>query len=129
MWDLQNKEITAVLLLPTVKRYEYLLHKVVDQEQIWSLWDDGWVLFADDRGRPLIPVWPHPTYAALCATEDWADCEPRPVNLPELMSTWLPGVTRDGRAIAIFPTGNDAGGVIEPQVFLNDLRVELGKYE
>jgi hypothetical protein len=58
MVSLTSKEFEAVIKLPANIRYEYLIKKVADSEEVWGLYDDGWAMSSDDKGRLLIPFWP-----------------------------------------------------------------------
>ena len=78
VWIPKEEEIVAVLQLDGPARYEYWIKKVADQQEIWSLWQQGgWALAGDDAGRILAPVWPHAKYASLCATGLWKGYVPK----------------------------------------------------
>ena len=128
-WTPTEKEIQAVVALPGPKRYEYWIKKVADQQQVWSLWQDGWALSGDAAGHELVPVWPHPKYAALCATEQWANHVPKVIDLEAWLEHWIPGIEKDARLIAIFPVPTDKGTPVEPRRLESDLREELSQYE
>ena len=124
------QEIESVLLLEAPRRYEHWIKKVADQEEVWSLWQDGgWAMAADDAGREAVPVWHHPTYAELCANGVWDGYQPRMIALDDWLARWIPGMERDKRVVAVFPTPNDKGVVVEPKRLGTDLREELTNYE
>lgn len=52
---MNNKEFEAVIKIPGPKRYEYFIKKVVDYEELWGLYDDGWAITEDDQGNKMIP--------------------------------------------------------------------------
>src|SRR5215510_1212388 len=107
-WVPNEKEIKAVLSLDAPKRYDYWIKKVADQDEVWSLLQDGgWALAGSDDGRQLVPVWPHLKYAALCANGAWAGYEPKAISLETWLNRWIPGMERDNRRVAVFPTPND----------------------
>lgn len=129
-WTPNEKEIQAVVSLAAAKRYEYWIKKVADDEQVWSLGQkDGWALVGDDAGRELVPVWPHSKYAALCAKGIWDGYEPKVITLDDWLDRWVPGMERDGRLVAVFPTPDGNGAVVDPRRLEQDLRDELAKYE
>jgi hypothetical protein len=39
---MDKKEFEALLNQPTNIRYEYFIKKVVDFEEVWGLYNDGW---------------------------------------------------------------------------------------
>lgn len=73
---MNQKEFNAVLELPANIRYEYFIKKIVDQEVLWGLYDDGWALSTDDVGNHLFPFWPRKEFAEYCAIGDWSNGYP-----------------------------------------------------
>src|SRR5262245_30441175 len=116
-WTPSDKEIEAVSALAGPKRYDYWIKKVADQKEIWSLWEDrGWALTGDSTRREMVPVWPHARYAALCATGAWSGYQPRVIPSDVWLERWIPGMERDNRLIAVFPTARDKSApVVEPR--------------
>jgi len=124
-----DKELSAVTPLTDPDRYSYLIKEVAGAESLWSLGDaSGWVLMSDDQGRELVPIWPHERYAEACATGIWADAVPRRIELLKWMEDWLPGLVRDGRQVAAFPTPENKGVVVSSSRMRNDLEEELLNY-
>lgn len=128
MWMPTPAEIENVSKLGGPDRYRYLVKKVADTEAVWSLWRDGWALAADDILRTLVPVWPHSTYAARCATGPWSGYETRDIPLRDFIDRWLPGMVRDGRLVAAFPTPEGKGLEVDPLRMRDDLAEELEQY-
>lgn len=130
MWQLKDKEIDAVVKLGGPERFAYLVKKAADQESLWSLWhENGWALASDSKGQEAVPVWPHERYAALCASEGWLGYEPKQIPLDAWLDRWIPGMTKDGRLVAVFPTIYDKGVFVMPAQIDHDLRSELENYE
>ena len=129
-WEMRDKEFEAVLNTPGPKRYLYTVKKVADFEEVWSLWsDNAWVLAADDAQHELVPIWPHPRFAAACATGVWSQSEPRMIELSTWLEKWIPGIGRDSRLIAVFPTASDKGVVVSSDRLKSDLEDEVSQYE
>jgi hypothetical protein len=129
VWVLREPEKAAISSQDGVARYKYFIKKVADENQLWSLWKDGWVLAEDDKGRLVVPVWPHAQFAEMCASGDWIDHEARPIEMDAWLDRWLPGILSDNRLIAVFPTANDKGVVVGSEQLAADLRGELQNYE
>jgi hypothetical protein len=128
--QLNTKEIEAVVRLDPQKRYSYCIKQAADNNALWSLASgDGWVLAHDDDGRELVPVWPHEQFAALCANGIWAGSAPKPVDIDVWLDRWTPGMEKDHRAVAVFPTPQDRGIPVKPDRLAEDLREELSRYE
>ncbi len=129
-WNLTNEEIDAVLSLNGPSRYEYCLKRVADQRRLWSLRHrSGWALAADDAGNLLVPVWPHERFATLCASDEWSGYEAISIGFNEWRDRWMPGMEKDGRFVAVFPTPSAKGIEIDPKRFEADLLSELANYE
>jgi hypothetical protein len=129
-WIINDKEFESVSALPLQKRYDYFIERVADSAVVWSLGgDNGWVLMGDDKGREVVPVWPHERYAAACVSGEWKDSEPRPISLEDWMNGWLPGIAKDQRLAVIFRTPMSNGAVVTPEQLKTDLVAELRNYE
>jgi hypothetical protein len=129
-YNMNDKEFSAVLELPASQRYEHFVKRVADMETIWSLSTaDGWVLMGDSEEREIIPVWPHERYAAVCASGQWANSQPRSIPMGEWLASWLSGIERDGRLIAVFPIPSGKGMVMTAERLKADLEEELRNYE
>ena len=128
-WNMHDKEYDSVLSLPGERRYAYFIKRLAGEELLWSLAGEaGWVLAGDNEGREVVPVWPHARFAAACATGEWADTEPRSIELTNWLEKWIPGMLRDRRFVAVFPTPSDKGVVITPTRLREDLAEELSLY-
>lgn len=124
-----DQEFAAVSALPPAERYAHFVKRAVDTEEVWTLrGQEGWVL-AGDPARELIPVWPHPRYAAACASGEWEGAEPTRIALDDWLAAWLPGIERDERAVAVFPVPDGPGALAEPARLRGDLLRELEQYE
>jgi hypothetical protein len=108
--ELTVQEFDAVRALPSARRYEHFIKRVVDCGSIWGLKDaNGWVTAADDENRTVFPVWPHEKYAASCAVGEWAGAAPSSISLSDWREKWVPGLRRDGNYTAVFPVASRAG--------------------
>ena len=108
-------------------RYEYFIKKVTDFEEVWGLYDIGWVTTTDSYGRTLIPFWPKKEFAEGCALQEWQSCVAISIELDEFINEWLPGMRVDGILPSIF-WNNDDSAVVEVNVILSDLEEELENY-
>ena len=125
-----SSEVASVSSLSASQRYGYLLEKIADWEEVWSIANEsGWALFADDRGIEACPIWPAEAFAEACCVGEWADHVPRPIKLSIWLEKWLPGLTADQRNIAVFPLPTDKGMIVEPSRFEEDLNEVIDQYE
>ncbi|MFD1130772.1 DUF2750 domain-containing protein [Paenibacillus sp. PDC88] len=124
---MNHKEFEAVIKLPANIRYEYFIKKVVDFEEVWGLYEEGWAMTSDDDGSMMIPFWPKREFAEYCAFEEWSNYKAQSISLDEFINEWLPGIEEDQYKPSIFWNRNDSA-VLTVNVLLNDLDQELEKY-
>ncbi|MGM0557054.1 MAG: DUF2750 domain-containing protein [Myxococcota bacterium] len=128
-WELNAEELRAVLARDAEQRYRYFLTRVVEEQAVYGLFDDGWALLRDERGRELFPVWPHPRYAQRFAKNEWQGCRAREIDLKGLFDRWLPSIQKQDRRIAVFPistrTHNDLGVSVRAKRLEYDLSEAL----
>src|SRR5690349_12168233 len=129
IWNVNGKEFESVTHLDPKRRYEYFIKKVADWQEIWSLWKEGWVLMEDKEGKEVVPVWPHPIYAEATAVGEWLGYAPKKINLEDWFTKWTPGMEKDHRSVAVFPTMEGETTTVSPLRLRDDLQEELAKYE
>jgi hypothetical protein len=130
IWNLTDQELQSVMRLPAAERYSYFIKKAADEEIVWSLrQQDGWALLESPEGQELVPVWPHKMYAEACAVDQFHGYEATPIELDTWLQRWIPGMMRDARQIAVFPTPGGTGPNVAPERIKKDLEAELKNYE
>lgn len=128
-YRLSEKEAAAVSVLSPERRVEHLVKRVADWEEIWSLKSaTGWAMAGTESDGKAFPVWPHAHYAMLCATDQWAGNHPEAIPLEHFMVAWVPGLTKDGVSVAVFPTPSSGGVAMEPAALKALLEDELENY-
>lgn len=124
---MNNKEFEAIIKLPANIRYEYFIKKVADYEEVWALYDDGFVTAIDENGNKVIPFFPKKEFAQNYAKLEWAICKPITIELDDFINKWLPGMEKDEIKPAIFPV-DDKMAVVEYELLIRDLETELENY-
>lgn len=124
---MNTKEFDAVIKLPALKRYEYFVKKVVDYEEIWALYDDGWAITEDNQGNKMIPFWPKKEYADFCAKDEWKQYNSESIDLYEFINNWLPDMKLQELKPSIF-WNNEDSIILDSENLINDLEYELEKY-
>lgn len=125
---MHNKKLKNILSFPAAKRYSYFIGKVCDFEEIWGLHADGWAMASSDSGEKAIPFWPEKDFAEVCANGSWRGYSPKVIKLEDFANKWIPGMAKDGCILAIFPTPEDKGILINPDKVLKDLEEEFSQY-
>jgi uncharacterized protein DUF2750 len=121
-----QERMQAVLRLPAARRYSYFLQRVVEAGEVWGLEGEGWALALDDAGRDVLPLWPAPEFAALCATRLWSGFQPRPINLRELIDNVLPQLAEEGMPVGIFFTPEGQGHPVSAAELIDALLAASG---
>jgi hypothetical protein len=106
---ISEKEIQGVLRLDGPARFSHFIKRVVDNEEAWGLWKDGWALMENSEGTLVFPLWPAREYAELNQIGGWAEYEPKAISLAELLDDLLPGFPSRGVLPGVFPTPTGKG--------------------
>lgn len=129
-YKINRSEMDAVFALPGPDRYDHFVKRVADWEEVWGLASEGgWVMAGDSDGRQCMPFWPHAAYAEAMAAEEWRDSRPKAIGLSEFLTKWLPGMAKDGLDVAVFPTPDQKGVVVDPLRLKRDLEREYAQYD
>lgn len=123
-----EQEFASVSALDAKSRYTYFVKKVVDWEQAWGLYSDGWALMEDDLGQRVFPLWPAREYAAAFAAGDWRHYEPQEIELELLLEELLPNLETDGVLPGVFPTNLGQGLTPTVAELRESLDAESNKY-
>jgi len=123
-WTIDQKEFEKVLRARPEKRYDYFVWKVAEWGEVWSLWSDGWVLMGTNQ-EEVVPVWPHPMFAAHTAVQEWVGYVPKKIALDDWLNKWTPGMEKDHRLVAVFPTRQGKTITVSPLSLKNDIEEEL----
>ena len=122
-------EARLVADLSPGRRLGYCVGQAVDTGELWTLRTPaGWVV-VDTAYGPVLPLWPHPDFAACCAVGDWDEAEPACVPVADFLAAWPIGAKGDGRAVIVFPVpgfSGPEGAILPSERFAELLREELG---
>ncbi|WP_191557680.1 DUF2750 domain-containing protein [Metabacillus idriensis] len=124
---MDKKEFDAIIKQPPNIRYDFFIKKVVDYEEVWGLYNDGWATAKDEEDNLLIPFFPKKVFAENCAEKEWAAYEAKLLGLDEFIEKWLTGMKKDGIKPSIFPTEVNTA-VVSIDVIIKDLETELENY-
>jgi hypothetical protein len=124
---MNNKEFETVIKLSGLKRYEYFIKKVVDYEEVWALYDNGWAITEDDHGNKMIPFWPKKEYADFCAKDEWETYVAESIDLDGFIENWIPDMKAEKIKPSIF-WNNEDSVVLDIEHLIQDLECELENY-
>lgn len=124
-WEIAEGEAERIAALPASVRQRLFLQLVADWGEAWGLRDgEGWILQRRSDGD-VFPLWPHSEVAALCAQGRWEGCLPEPITLDEVLAELLPLLEEDGLRVAVFPSAEDEGALLQPAELARSLEAEL----
>jgi hypothetical protein len=129
-YKMNKKQFDSVIKLDAPKRYQHFISRISDLEELWSLKNkDGYVMLADDNGNKCLAFWPHPDYAKALLKDEWIDCAPDKIDLYNFLNNWLSGMEKDGFNVAVFPTPDSKGIIVDPIRLKKDIEKECEQYE
>lgn len=127
-YQLNQQEYEALFAQPDMVRFKHFIARIADWEEVWGLSNQsGWAT-VESEGRNCIPFWPHPKYAEAFIKGDWLGFSAEPIPLEAFIDNWLPGMQKDRVFIAIFPSLEMQGIIVEPVRVLEALDEELEQY-
>jgi hypothetical protein len=124
-----NKKIENLMNLSEKEKYNYFIRKVVDFEEIWGLYNNGWALLGDEKNNQVCVFWPEKELAELCAIGKWNGYEACVIDLNDFLEKWITGMEKDNFLVSIFYNNQSMGKTVLPQQLRNDLIKELEQYE
>lgn len=113
-YELSDSERNGALQLNADYRFEHFISKVAEHESLYILTDEHGVMMLTTEDEDCIPVWPHPDYANAWAQGEWANCKAQEVTLKVWLERWVDGMEQDEVYVAVFPTPDQEGIVLEP---------------
>lgn len=127
---MSNDVLSEVLGLDGEDRYDYFLSQVAEEREVWILVnnDSRFLKIASEDGDvEYLPVWPASAFAAAYA-DGADDLVPRSVSLPDFFRKWVPGLTKDGLDIGVFPGADKTVWITEPEELKRDLQDVMAEF-
>ncbi|TXJ09362.1 MAG: DUF2750 domain-containing protein [Acinetobacter sp.] len=113
---------TSLHLNTPQERYRYFIQTIVETQQVWGLFNDGWAIGASSEGRHSLPVWAGRSYASLCQTEFWSSYAPTMISLDNFIFQMLPYIAEQKVLLSIMMTPEGQSVFLEPNRVLLDLK-------
>ncbi len=115
-YTLTDADKTAAQNMRDDERFNHFVSRVCEHDELWILTDEhGCMMLTSDDDEDCIPVWPHADYAKEWAVDDWSQCKPEALTLQVWLKRWVPGMEDDELLVAVFPTSDATGVVVEPR--------------
>lgn len=124
---MSNAELNQILELSGEERFDYFLSQVMEARELWILVnaDNRFLkIEAEDDDLAYLPVWPSADFAI-----DYArgadDLAPKSLSLPEFFQKWVPGLSKDGLDVGVFPGSDGTLWITGPAELKQDLQDEV----
>lgn len=125
-----NDEMRQILEMNGEERYDYFLSRVCEERDIWILVNSEnrfLKIESEDGDVAHLPVWPSQAFAAEYA-KGTGDLIPKSISLPDFFRKWVPGLTKDGVEVGVFPGLDETLWVTEPEELKRDLQDEMSGF-
>jgi hypothetical protein len=117
-----SSNINSVMQLTADKRYAYLLEQAKANQEVWILTDEHGSVMLNTEDEDCVPVWPAKEFAQYWATGEWADCKAKAISVNDWLERWTSGLEGDDLCVVVCPNPEEAGLVLDPDMFDEDLR-------
>ena len=127
---MSNNPLTRILEMDGEERYDYFLDAVVEEREVWILVnaDNHFLkIVSEEDGVSYLPVWPGEAFAADYAKGP-GDLSPKGIALPDFFKKWVPGLTKDGLEVGVFPGAQSELWITAPEELQRDLQEVLSDY-
>lgn len=121
---MNNEGLAEIIGMDGEERYDYFLTQVGEEREIWILVNDEsrfLKIASDDGDVEYLPVWPASEFAAEYA-QGTDDLSPRSISLVDFFRKWVPGLTKDGLDVGVFPGLDKTVWITEPEELKRDLQ-------
>jgi hypothetical protein len=99
---MNENKVQNIIGLSKEERYRYFVDKIVDFEEVWGLYNDGWAVLGNQENSIVMPFWPEKNFAERCIASEWAGFKSKAISLQDFLDKWLPGMDKDNRLVAVF---------------------------
>lgn len=121
---MSDNPLQQVLDMDGEERYDYFLDEVVEERELWILVKAGnqfLKIVSEEDGVAYLPVWPSAEFASDYAKGE-SELAPKAISLPDFFKKWVPGLTKDGIDIGVFPGTQSELWITPPDELKHDLQ-------
>jgi len=124
-----DKEVVNVSALEPFKRYQYLIKKIADFEEVWTIKDEkNEYALSDIDNHTMISLWSAEEFIKSNLSGSWKNCTPVKLDLKTLSEELLLAISENHYLINVFPVNEKSGFVVSVEEFVRDLNEELEQY-
>lgn len=112
-------------------RYEAFLSIVADEREIWILVNanqEFLKIYSEDDQQEYVPVWPSSETAVHYAKAAGDALQAKALSVPEFYQRWVPGLSRDGIEVGVFPGDDDYVWLCSANELKQDLEDAMSQF-
>ena len=125
---ISQKQIEAIIKLSAIDRYYHSIKQFAGWNELYSIYDNGWVLLDDSSGNKFFPIWPSEEYTRIYIEQNKKNYSPRLIDLSYFLEIMLNDLEEENISLGVFIDPDNSGIVVSIKNFKNDLLNELSKY-
>lgn len=122
------RKMEAILSLSGEGRFKHFVKRVVDAEEAWGLYQNGWAMARTDDNCPVFLLWPEEEYAKICAVGEWDGYDSRSISLDNIIDLLLPKLRSEGALPGILYSPSGQGVTPSLEELEASLREEMRRY-
>lgn len=127
--NMHPKQIENLINQSAQDRYEYFIRYCADFETVCGLvvGEDNWVIFRDQSGDEIFPLWPHPDLAEACCFDEHKEMNATPqlIGLESFINNCVPDMVEDNVLFSIFYSKDREGLAIDGMNLKSALQEEI----
>ncbi len=112
----KNANADDLLELSRQDRFKYLVRNSADSQRVWGLkTDENWLIFRDEDGDEIFPVWPHEALADKCcfAEHKALGAKPHAITVDSFVNACIPDMLESSVGFGVFYDSNRKGLVVD----------------
>lgn len=128
-----KQELEAVIALSPEKRYNYFVKRICDWEQVWTLYEDDYIVLNEAKnGKLYILLFPFKDFAEhyVTNTRGMKDVSYKSFEINEFLETIIKKLQANNVSNAlVFPVANGYGLNVSMTDMVKDIQSELENYK
>ena len=113
-YELSDTERNAALQLNADYRFDHFISKLVEHEELFVLTDEHGVMMLTTEEEDCIRCGRIPTTPRPGPKVEWPSAKPQSITLKVWLERWVDGMEQDELCVAVFPTPDQEGIVLDP---------------
>lgn len=104
---LHSDVVAQAQTLSAEDRQMLVISYVPKAKEIWLVQGEEGVVMLEDKGETRLPVFPHKDLAQVWIDEKQISSSAMAVSFEDFTQTWLPGLSKNGIELVMFPSASD----------------------